>query len=339
MKRSEYIGGADAAAILGNNDYATLLKVWRKKTGREADEASSNHIDRGVTMEPIIEAWVRDNLSPDMNSFEMFERFGTDQAIRNLKEWYGNTAEGMGLDITEGSYGYIYAPQRPQITVRHKKYPFCGGHPDGLDRKTVWEFKAPTMRKLKRLEGQGIDITWMIQVNYYMWITDLPEAKVAVWDYDEWKPMIVKLKPNREWFRLFNDLMPKFWECVENDVEPDPADFYCELGIVPSNEHLDVLLSEYVDATSMRYEGEGDQKAIKTQIMTALGAPGKYETDNFTISASEQKRFGTTFVRLTVKEKQTPEATTWLSELRREQAEDKIAELQDFLAEAETTDS
>lgn len=64
--RTKYIGGSDAAAILGVSPYATPVELWLKKTGKapkeEIDPARQKIYDRGHKLEPFIREMVIDKL-------------------------------------------------------------------------------------------------------------------------------------------------------------------------------------------------------------------------------------------------------------------------------------
>jgi len=317
MDRRKYIGGADAASILGLNDFQSVQKCWRKKVGLETDDVDNRHIRRGNRMESVIEQYCIDELDGDINSVQMFERYGTPQAVANLASYN---------EAMNGPAHAMVGVQRPQITVLHPDLPYCGGHPDGLTDKYVWEFKAPAMRNFKYIESYGVSLSWVIQVQYYMWITKIPEARICVWNYDEWEPMIVRIKPDRRLFKSFDELMPAFWFHVETQTEPDFEGLQ-DVGHITENDLLDLILDDYCLQKETKFEAETQVKLLKATIETHLPGFGDFETDNFTIRNKEQQRFGTKFATLTIRHKETVEAKSWLKTLREEQAIEKINDL------------
>lgn len=315
MDRSTYIGGGDAGTILGLNGFQNLLTTWRKKTGIETDFLDNHHIRRGNAMEPIIERYCRDKFSGDINSEEMFRRYGTDESYLSYVHW-NQTVPVEYKDLLVG---------RPQISVRHPELDYCAGHPDGLDPKTVWEFKAPAMRNFKYIERQGARDSWLIQVQYYMWITGLPQAKIAIWDYDEWTPLVIRIKPDKRIHKAFERVMPAFWFHVQTKTEPN-YEGMPHISRIVDNEFLDLLLYEYDTVTSTRFDAEARQKHLKGLIMTHIGGELQdagdsvsIETDNFTVKATLQQSYGTVFARVTVRPLDTEDAKEWRIELEREQ--------------------
>lgn len=67
--RTKFVGGSDAAAILGVSPWATPVELWMQKTGRALDEeitpARQRMFDRGHKLEPFIRDMVIDKLRDD----------------------------------------------------------------------------------------------------------------------------------------------------------------------------------------------------------------------------------------------------------------------------------
>ena len=296
IARSAYIGGADAAALLGKNPYQNVLKCWRKKVGLETDDVDNHHIRRGNHMESVIEDYCKANLDDRINSRAMFERFGKNGAIERLDAYEA----AFETPIVLGPDGLPVLPDRPQITVLHDEYDFCGGHPDGLTPEAVWEFKAPAMRNMTRISKQGLNESWIMQVQYYMWITGLPLAKIAVWDYDLWRPLLVKIRANRGLHRAFNELCPVFWFHVETETEPNIPE-WDECFNFRDDFFFDEICAEYVEALEAKYEATDTMTHQKAAILTYLQGTEMLTTEKFYVSAKEAKSFGTKYARLIVK--------------------------------------
>lgn len=58
MDRSQFLGGSDAAAVLGLSPWATPMELWQQKTGRkpkeQPDAAAMKRFERGHRLEPFI---------------------------------------------------------------------------------------------------------------------------------------------------------------------------------------------------------------------------------------------------------------------------------------------
>jgi predicted phage-related endonuclease len=64
--RSTFLGGSDAAAVMGVSPWSTPVELWQKKTGRAKSEApdvaASKRYERGHKLEPFIRDMVIDKL-------------------------------------------------------------------------------------------------------------------------------------------------------------------------------------------------------------------------------------------------------------------------------------
>ena len=72
--RSKYLGGSDAAAVMGLSPYATPVELWMEKTGRkvrEFDPARQRILDRGKRLEPVILDMVIDKLREQGHTVEV----------------------------------------------------------------------------------------------------------------------------------------------------------------------------------------------------------------------------------------------------------------------------
>ncbi|MBP8176175.1 MAG: YqaJ viral recombinase family protein, partial [Xanthomonadales bacterium] len=66
VDRSEFLGGSDAAAVMGLSPWATPVELWQQKTGRapkpKVTQARQRMFDRGHKLEPFIRDMVVDKL-------------------------------------------------------------------------------------------------------------------------------------------------------------------------------------------------------------------------------------------------------------------------------------
>jgi putative phage-type endonuclease len=66
VDRSEFLGGSDAAAVMGLSPWATPVELWQQKTGRapkpKVTQARQRMFDRGHKLEPFIRDMVIDKL-------------------------------------------------------------------------------------------------------------------------------------------------------------------------------------------------------------------------------------------------------------------------------------
>ncbi len=74
MDRSQWIGGSDAAAVLGVSPYRTPLELWMEKTGQRQeviDAEQQRRFDRGHKLEPFIRDMVIAKLQDEGNQVEL----------------------------------------------------------------------------------------------------------------------------------------------------------------------------------------------------------------------------------------------------------------------------
>lgn len=70
IDRSQFLGGSDAAAVMGLSPWATPVELWQQKTGRvpkpEPDRAQLKRFARGHKLEPFIREMAIDKLRDEM---------------------------------------------------------------------------------------------------------------------------------------------------------------------------------------------------------------------------------------------------------------------------------
>lgn len=296
--RSKYIGGGDAAVILRANDFDSLLKTFNKKIGVEFDDPSNHHMARGNAIEPHAVEYIRKHFDPYINHPEAYARYSP----HVMDDYYRRVEEAGGEDI-----------EFPQLELVHPEYPFIGAHPDGIGTY-VWEIKAPAMRNVARKLSMGIDESYFIQTLHSMWIewhmrkTWDPKAepkhgRIAIWDYDEWKAHVYKVRPNFKLFSAFEEIYPAFWFFVENKITPQ-IEGYEEEVVELDDEEMDQLLAEYNKAKTLATDNELIYKELKGLILGYAGERTVFATENHHMKIKHvQKRYGSDYKILTVKER------------------------------------
>ena len=123
----EYIGGSEAASVLGCNPYTSALTLWMQKSGREdiPDISDKPAVRWGNLLEPIV-----------------------------LSE----TAEILGVHIEKPNFMYLH-PLYPFMTAN-----FDGVTEDGrlVEVKTTDSYKIKSM-----MEAGQIPPQWMAQIHHY----------------------------------------------------------------------------------------------------------------------------------------------------------------------------
>jgi predicted phage-related endonuclease len=158
--RRQYIGGSDAAAILGLSRYKTPLGVWVHKTNQIAPNDISDrvHIKLGNKLEQAVAEF-------------FMEATGKEVAM---------VTKAFCEELNRPCISYADDPER--ITILHPQYPFIGAN---IDRRVIGEragFEAKTTNQFKTSEWRGEEIPqeYQVQCLHYMAVTGLPLWYLAV---------------------------------------------------------------------------------------------------------------------------------------------------------------
>jgi hypothetical protein len=297
LERSKYIGGYDCSCILGYNPYRPKLLVWHDKVYGVERDLNNPHIDRGNTMEPIVEAYLRERVDPSINSPDVFRRFDA-----------------------EAKAGGPVSGTANQILLVDEQQDFVGGHPDGIGDDCVYEIKCPTMRKIEMLTSGlgsrevmmsvdeiyrgGLPLEWVLQVQHYMMVTGQKKGCIAIWDYDNWAPFLFYMDADVKLHERLREEYEIFWQYVLMGIEP-PSDTQSELEqmtliIDPS---FDAICADYRAAYEGRYNCENAQKVLKSSILTYAGDRATIITENHVVSISDVKTPNFSYKRLVVKDR------------------------------------
>jgi YqaJ-like viral recombinase domain. len=261
MDRSGYIGGSDAGALLGSNKYKTVLDVWERLRGHEQPEFSSQHIDRGNALEPIIEEWIRENMEPDLNSEEMYER-------------------------------YDAGDETDQIFLQHPEDPRLAGHPDGIGPgdpfstgNVIWEIKAPTSYSVDKIRKYGLPERYKAQVQWYMHIGErvgsINRAVIVVWDSDEWgNPIQISIPRDPELGKKLESLGKNLLFAVEVGQKPAAATYDERERETVGDEDMNRMLQEYREVKDIERRLKEERKRLKSKIITRADGAEVVQTDS-----------------------------------------------------------
>lgn len=293
VPRTSYLGGSDAAAILGTHQYRSRLAVWQAKRGLVPDLDLSNnpHVLRGEVVEPIVEAYIRTHIDDGFNDQESWDVHDAGPAERRLP--VRNPYEQIMLMDKE---------LHPATGL-----PYIGGHPDGISVKTgiLYEIKAPTSYKLERIINGGLPSEWVMQVQHYLMIAKLREARMVIWDCDAWQPHIMPIYADFDLHEIMRQTYREFWQHVVDGTEPvDGTDAIAHQVTVLDDEYIERLLREYRIQYNRRYHSEDRQKLIRMQIVTAAQGKRTLITPKYTAKIDPVTMYGKPTVRLTVTENQ-----------------------------------
>lgn len=292
IPRTSYIGGSDAAAILGTHQYRTRRAVWETKRGVVADLDLDNnpHVLRGTTIEPLIEKYIRDNIDPTINDDAAW-----------LKHNYGGAERRIPVRDPEQQIMLMDSQLHPATGL-----PFIGGHPDGIGSSGIlYEMKAPTSYKLDRIIREGLPSEWVMQVQHYLMIAKLREARMVIWNFDSWTPIVMPVYADFDLHEIMRAAYEEFWQSVVDGTDPvDGTDAIDHQVHILDDQDIERLLREYKIHYNRRYQSEDKQKELRMAIVTAAQGRRTLITPRYTARIDPMRSYGKDTVRLTITENQ-----------------------------------
>ncbi|MCR9131311.1 MAG: YqaJ viral recombinase family protein [bacterium] len=147
-ERANYIGGSDAATILGENPYSTPLQLWLRKRG---------------AIPPIEE-------TPILRFGHFFEHI---LAI-HFEETTGLKTRQVNKTYESKEHSFLRANIDRMVLSDPKK---------GLESTAVLELKTTTSHRLKALDGE-LPQEWLLQAYHYLGITGFSKAWLQCYERD-----------------------------------------------------------------------------------------------------------------------------------------------------------
>lgn len=195
--RKNYIGGSDAACIVGMNPYKTNVELWEEKTGnKQADDISD----------------------------KPYVKYGT-EAEKYLRELFA-------LDYPQYSVSYV-----DNNSVLNDKYPFAAASLDGFlteletGRHGILEIKTTNILQSMQKEkwNNRIPDSYYIQVLHYLMVTEFDFAVLKSqlkYDYDgdiflTTKHYLIEREEVQEDIEFLEKAERKFFECIKEDRQPN----------------------------------------------------------------------------------------------------------------------
>lgn len=307
--RTTYIGGSDIVAIMGldsDYDYANWTAVWNKFTQKiqvDFDEERGD-IVRGNVLEPFIERWIRDSgFDPTINDDEMFLQFDTENDINDVS-WDPKHDGGNPWNTKHNC--------RTQIFVRDSghQYEYLGGHVDGIGHSIIHEMKAPRIHNIEYMQTYGVKWQYIVQVQFYMMLTNRTTGWIHVWDYDSWEPMSFKVYADQDLWTRMRSTCEYFWGCVQQNELPS-IEWQAKMGYTHlfTNEELNEVIKEVYEAREMKKAGDALERKLKPKLMGAVRAiwqddqpKVQLSTSDWLVKGSEYKRGDSLVTRITIKE-------------------------------------
>lgn len=229
--RKNYLGGSDAAAILGISRYKTALQVWAIKTGQ--------------VVPPRIDDVVAVKLGVKL-----------EQAVAEFfMEDTGKKVEKVSNTITHPKYDFLRANIDRKVV----------GENAGLECKTTNQFKA------SEWEGEEIPIEYIIQCVHYLAVTGWKKWYIAVLIgnmYFKWKPISRDEKIIDDMVKKEVDFWNKFIVTKQMPMQISSRDSSILYTLYPqaAPESITELGDEAQRICELRDSTLADFKIVKAQI-------------------------------------------------------------------------
>lgn len=204
-ERSNYIGGSDAAAILGASNFSSPLQIWMRKKG----------------ILPPIES------NPIMNFGHYFEP----QLAAYFEQETGLKTRRVNQPFTHPEYDFLKANIDRQVLAGKS-----------LSSTAVLELKTTTSHRMKSLNGE-IPREWRVQVQMYLGITQYEKAVLLVYlrDTCEFLPIQV-IEPDHELIEQMTEKLVEWWQThMIEGIQPEPSTGEDALLLYPNSNPEKVL--------------------------------------------------------------------------------------------------
>lgn len=265
--RKSGIGGSDASAVLGLNEYATPMTVWLEKTGKtEAPDLSDKEsVYWGTVLEDVIA--------------EEFKKRHPELKVRRLNAM-----------MWSKGYPFMFASVDRVLEDQDGKDGILEIKTVGIRKKSDWD--------------DGVPAYYLAQVNHYLAVTGYEYAYVAVLiagqEYREYK-----IERDDEDIVFLVEKEAKFWNYVINDAMPPALAKKVDseaLGSIyaeSDEEYLTILdedipeLTELQSVTDQIKPLEERKKELSNTIKQRIGSAKGIQTPTLKVtwSRSETSRF------------------------------------------------
>lgn len=217
--RSQFLGGSDAAAVMGLSPWASPVELWMEKTGRtvrEIDAAKARVFARGKKLEPIVLDMVIDKLREQGNEVEII---ATNERYRDPEHLFLSCEIDFELMLN-------------------------GEHING-DCKTVHGFAR---KKWGEEETEEVPVEYAAQFMHGLGITGRKKCLVAALiGLDD--VAIYWVNRDDETIAAVREKCVRFWnDHVLADVPPDPIDFDDTKLLYPDDNGQSVEATEEIAA-------------------------------------------------------------------------------------------
>lgn len=228
LDRTKYLGGSDAASILGVSPWTTPFMLFQKKIGAYVEElspAKRRILERGHRWEPIVLEMLVDELTDRGHNVEVV---------------------ATGQRYLDPEFDFLAAEIDAELIV--------DGEPVNGEMKTAGYFAAGAWGEY---DSNEVPIYYLAQVMHGLMIQPRQRAVVAaVTGFDE-RPMIRWVDRDEETIAAIRAREIEFWQRIQTGDAPDPVTPDDVKWLYPKDS------GATLDADIELLEACGDLKALK----------------------------------------------------------------------------
>lgn len=244
-QRSNYIGGSEVAAILGQSQYNTPLQIWMTKQGILPPEEDNPVMDFGHYFEPQLAAY--------------------------FEQATGLKTRRVNQSFTHAAHEFLKANIDRQVLAGK-----------GLESTAVLELKTTTSHRWRSFDG-NIPIEYYLQVQHYLAITQYEKAFLQVYLRDTCEflePQIID--PNPELIEDMTGKLVQWWQTymVGDGRRPEPINGEDALMLYPDSQPEEVvevtpagyaLYRELTEVRDRKADLTKQEEHLKTKLKEKLG--------------------------------------------------------------------
>lgn len=270
--RSKFLGGSDAAAVMGLSPWATPVELWQQKTGRvvkeAADPVAQKRYERGHRLEPFIRDMVISKLT---DAGMLVELIACNERYVDQEHPFLSCEIDFELRLTG------------QMEIGGRTVLFDGDHINA-DAKSVTGFAR---KKWGEEDTEDVPIEYAAQFMHGLMITGRNACLVAALRSFDDVDIFWTLRDD-ETIDAMRPKLVSFWiDHVLADVPPDPMVFSDIKALFPTDDGTSVEATAEIAEKVLRLRGVKAEKKALEDIEEAL----QFEIADF-ISPHAALKFG-----------------------------------------------
>jgi putative phage-type endonuclease len=252
-QRRSYIGGSDAAAVLGIDQFRSPLDIYLVKIGEKQPDPPTAAMKRGIVLEPIAR--------------KLYAEL-TGRKVRRLAQRVHPSYDFMGCMVD----GEIVGDERG---------------------RGVLEIKSPGVWNFAKVKREGLPLSWISQMAHNLEVTGFSWGSYAIFNADLWEMVHFDLVRDEELARAlvmaehafwYNNVLARVPPTAKPDLSPE---LVAQLARAQGDTPGELLLRNdsewgsaaqtYIEAKSILETGEHLVAVAKDRLKALMGEKGAIE--------------------------------------------------------------